>query len=480
MKKILLAAFFAYTVLQTTAQIPNAGMEFWDGQPVLLGWETNSRPLTLPPWDPYIVRKDTAKFSGNYAADFYGNGFLKPFAKTTFAISTHPLSLSLWYRLAFAPCVNDNGYPEQDTVSVLVEILSNSTVVDSSVWQSKTSELYYKQLILPLTQNASVFDSCRITITGGKNFGGCGFAQASTHFWVDALSLNYADTACVDSGKINTSAICLGIYDPVCGCNGITYSNSCQAENYGGVTSWTAGECAVQAGGYCHAQFSFIRSNDSVSFTNQSTAAQVTGYAWLFGDDSVSTDENPVHVYAQPGWYRVCLAISGLDSTGAACAANFCDTLYITDGCIDSSQICPPGSLCCDAPLQMPVCGCDSVTYMNACVAASFGGVMFSYDGECSTTTAIKNSGGVFSKLQLQPNPAANATVLSFELLKETAVQVQVKNLMGETVFKTAEQKTTAGYNNLTLPLANLAGGIYIVEVIANGKTSGVRKLIKL
>ena len=36
---------------------------------------------------------------------------------------------------------------------------------------------------------------------------------------------------------------CIEIYDPVCGCDDITYSNTCTAEA-SGVLSWTQGTCA--------------------------------------------------------------------------------------------------------------------------------------------------------------------------------------------------------------------------------------------
>ena len=37
--------------------------------------------------------------------------------------------------------------------------------------------------------------------------------------------------------------VCIEIYQPVCGCNNETYSNSCHAGR-DGVTSWSEGECS--------------------------------------------------------------------------------------------------------------------------------------------------------------------------------------------------------------------------------------------
>ena len=47
---------------------------------------------------------------------------------------------------------------------------------------------------------------------------------------------------CIDSNLVNDSIVCLTVYDPVCGCDGVTYSNSCYA-NGSGVTSYVSGEC---------------------------------------------------------------------------------------------------------------------------------------------------------------------------------------------------------------------------------------------
>ena len=48
---------------------------------------------------------------------------------------------------------------------------------------------------------------------------------------------------CIDESLIDVTSACIEIYDPVCGCNGITYTNSCYATTFNGVKSFTKGAC---------------------------------------------------------------------------------------------------------------------------------------------------------------------------------------------------------------------------------------------
>jgi hypothetical protein len=93
----------------------------------------------------------------------------------------------------------------------------------------------------------------------------------------------------------------------------------------------------------CNIQANFNWHADSVNhriiyFTNLTISPTPGATAsWSFGDGSSSTAWNPVHQYAQPGTYYVCLHVQ----LSSNCVSTFCDTIIVQPsppGCIQQSN----------------------------------------------------------------------------------------------------------------------------------------------
>lgn len=71
-------------------------------------------------------------------------------------------------------------------------------------------------------------------------------------------------------------------------------------------------------------------------FTDQSTG-NITDWEWDFGDGTISQEQNPVHLFPEPGEYLVCLNVSNSD-TMEYCFHFICKTINIQDTVVCQSD----------------------------------------------------------------------------------------------------------------------------------------------
>lgn len=187
---------------------------------------------------------------------------------------------------------------------------------------------------------------------------------------------------------------CGEYYFPVCGCDGVTYGNACEAHaacvavDHGGACDAPAcggdvcgtGECCAESCGGLDAADQCIEPPDACPLDIWDPVCGCDGVTYSYDCEA----------------RRACVAIDYRGPCGSpeVCGGEICaegECCLASCGGVDPADLCAAPADACPA-VWAPVCGCNGVTYGNECEAHG-SCVAIDHRGECEAVCAYQDPG---------------------------------------------------------------------------------------
>jgi PKD repeat protein len=169
-------------------------------------------------------------------------------------------------------------------------------------------------------------DTVIVNSTGGCQAQMMVSQLSSNGFFFQSTNNNGAVSYLWDFGNGQTATSGSLIYQYPTGgmylaCLTVTYANGCVS---------TVCDTVMIFSGTCQANFTYSPqiNGATINFSNLSNGTTQTNYFWNFGDGTTSTFTSPMHFYANPGMYYVCLTMT--DSL-LGCTDTYCDTVIVSN-----------------------------------------------------------------------------------------------------------------------------------------------------
>jgi hypothetical protein len=160
-------------------------------------------------------------------------------------------------------------------------------------------------------------------------------------------------------------------------------------------------------------------------------------FSWSFGDGTGAMSGFPTHQYNSYGTYTICVV--AVDSLNG-CALTLCDTITIdSSGNFSRTPNYKDVKPRFMVNTQQPI-----ITYITS-------------------TDKIEAT----QNIQLYPNPATSNLTIDLESTIQEEVQLTVLNMQGQVVLERINTIEN-GQNLVTIPVANLASGAYLVRLVGN------------